>query len=375
MNKPVVLSINVKDYLLVGSAIQQAIEMFASNVKGKKVLVKPNMLASYKPDECVLTHPEVVKATVSTLISKGANVIVGDNPGPRGYGIAKKIAQSSGLETASLGKMKVIGNDNLWSNINAPWGEKVRISKAIVDSDLIVNLPKLKTHMLTKITCAVKNTFGYLVGAEKTRVHKLNPLAKDFSRAIVDIYKIRPPEVNIIDAIYSMEGDGPTSGKPRFIGKILASNNAVALDAAVCHIIGISPEKITHLKIANQEGLGPLDIGEIEIIGDISPVKKFTLPSNIKTEMINSAIFKFVLNPLIANSELYIETKKCMGCGLCIDSCPAEAITIQHNKASIDRHKCFKCYCCHEICSQHAIMESGIFGLAKRIIAKRRLTR
>jgi len=172
--------------------VREVFQRFPLEVRGKNVLVKPNLLGLFKPEQAVTTHPSLVRCVVQYLQEQGAKVTVGDNPGLRGYGDNERIAKHTEVYDACEGTFQNIAGDPVRVQLGqaAPplaggKGESlppfdkggsrgdcsVLISKAVLDADLIISLPKLKTHVLTQITCAIKNTYGYLIGAEKTRLH------------------------------------------------------------------------------------------------------------------------------------------------------------------------------------------------------------
>ena len=143
-----------------------------------------------------------------------------------------------------------VGKDAVAAQAKSPWPEKVVVSRSLFDADWVINVPKFKTHMQTKMTGAVKNMFGILVGAEKARVHLAAPHPEDFAKALVGIYRIRIPDLTILDAIVGMEGNGPSGKDLRQIGKILASRNGASVDGVMAAMMGVAPPKIETLRIA-----------------------------------------------------------------------------------------------------------------------------
>jgi ferredoxin len=234
------------------------------------------------------------------------------------------------------------------------------ISKEVLDADLVINLPKLKTHSLSYITGSVKNTFGYIVGGDKLNVHALAPTQRKFSEALVDVYQIRPPDLTLMDAVVAMEGNGPSNGTKRVIGKILAGRNAVTLDAVALHLLGHAVKDVRHLVIAGRRGLGEVDLSQIEISGDFKPVTDFKFPATFISG-ISGVVFNRLMSRWIHRPPEVIPSR-CQVCGVCIDHCPAAAMVMTEDSPRVDSDTCIKCYCCQEMCPADALRISGRFN-------------
>lgn len=349
-----VLILDCKDYNDVDKEICKVFEEFPNQWKGKKILLKPNMLNSRPPERGNTTHPSIIRSAVKWLTSAGAQVIVGDNSGSMGPTNNEICAEKTGIAEASMGCFINISQDPVTVETTSRFTKQFIISKAIIDVDMVISLPKFKTHSLTLITGAIKNSFGFLVGGEKQRIHAISGSYKNFAEIIVDVYQIRVPDLVIMDAIIGMEGNGPSSGNLRHIGKIIASNDGVAVDAIMATMMGKKPEKIFMLKVANQRKLGEIDISKMNIIGELSKIKGFKMPStficHVAGRLVNnriSGIF-FQYKPAISKD-------KCNGCGVCAESCPVNAISMIDNIPVINRKICIRCYCCQELCPSDVI--------------------
>jgi uncharacterized protein (DUF362 family)/NAD-dependent dihydropyrimidine dehydrogenase PreA subunit len=326
--------------------------------KGSNVLVKPNMLSATPPKLAVTTHPAIVEATVKWLKTEKANIVVGDNPGSREKGYGDKAARVTKIAEASLGHYKNLATEAKTVDINLGKTDYAIVSKAFLEADVYISLPKFKTHQLTTLTCSIKNSFGMLVGAEKTRMHSLCRTKDSFSRLIVDIFSIRPPDLIIVDAILGMEGAGPgRTGTPREIGLVIIGTNAVEVDSVIAAHMGLFHADIDHIRIAGELGLGETDLRKIPLIDSngndtfIIPLSDFKLPK--------SAVAKIgtFLGPLLSVRTPIpkVEKDKCSACGICAESCPVEAIEIDGAAALIDNDKCVECFCCQELCPNAAI--------------------
>ena len=169
-----------------------------------------------------------------------------------------------------------------------------------------------------------------------------------------------------MDGIVGMDKDGPSAGRARNVGKLIASTNAVAVDTVASAMMGVSPETISHLRIAGERGWGPTDINNIEIEGAFEKIPDWKMPTTFKTNL-GVLVFNRALGYLIKNDKVVVIKKECTGCGVCKEACPMGAIRIINEKAKILSEKCVRCYCCHELCPQSAIRSGGLFGFIQRM--------
>lgn len=335
-------------------------------VKDKRVLLKPNLLMPAEPHYAVTTHPTVVEAVGEILLEFGAKeILIGDSPGNALSNIDNlykrtgilALAEKKGFRLVNFSKEGIIEIENPNGIVPA-----IPISRIVKDVDYIVNLPKLKTHNFTLITCAIKNMFGTIPGFNKSKFHSIAPGPKEFSRLLVEIFRAVGPSLNIVDAIEGMEGDGPSGGTPRRFNRILMSYDGVAIDAVGGWMLGYKPSEIYTTKIAEDMRLGISSLEDIEILGDSldrlfgADVKKVSTVHNV-LEKISSPALSFLSRRFVKLIKIFpeIDDEKCIKCEICLRSCPKGAITRVNNKMSINYRKCISCYCCHELCPQRAI--------------------
>jgi len=343
--------------------------------KGMTVLLKPNIISPKKPELAVTTHPAVVDAVCRILRENNCKIVIGESDGA---GTTKK-----GFEVSGIGKVaKKYGAKTIVFETDAKVKVKNRknlvlkeffVAKTLKDADLIINLPKLKTHTLTKYTGAVKNVFGVIPGATKTLYHKKAPDVNRFSHLLLDIYQSVKPQLNIMDAIVGMEGLGPGAGTPKKTGYIIASRDGVALDFVASKLAGFVPETILTIDYAFKRGISKKD--EIEIFGKKGKINDYKLKRMIvpykKAPETNDRLMAFgqwVFAMLSPRPEVIKE--KCTGCMVCVKHCPVNAISFK-KYPRIDRKKCIKCFCCAELCAYDAmkVRENNIIKIPKSIIS------
>jgi len=178
---------------------------------GDRVLLKPNMLSAKEPDKAVTTHPSLVQVVAEIVKESGGIVLIGDSPG---IGSFSRVADKSGIHAAAResGASLVEFNDAIDLQGNGIF-RSISLARAYYEADKIINLPKLKTHEMMTMTCAVKNLFGAVIGAEKAGWHlKAGSSRELFAQLLLEIYLLKKPTLNIVDAIIAMEGNGPGSG-------------------------------------------------------------------------------------------------------------------------------------------------------------------
>ncbi len=321
--------------------------------KADTVLIKPNLLSAREPEEAVCTHPEVVRAAIRLVKKAGGRPVVGDSPGnfftTRDVDFVyektqiKRIAEEEDIELVKFDKSRLING--------------YPIAEAALNASVIISLPKLKTHALTVMTGGVKNTFGMIPGLYKVECHRKKPKPRDFVRILLDIFEITKPHLSIMDGVVGMEGDGPATGRSRKLGLVMASPDAVSMDAVVSKLVGLPSYKDIIVNEARRRGVGEADISNIEILGEAIEsvkIKDFKLP---KTAQRINLIPDFLTNIFtrVVDFTPVIDERLCKKCGVCKNSCPVGAITINEETSFRDDKICVRCFCCHEVCPYKAV--------------------
>jgi len=335
--------------------------------KGQKVLLKPNMLSAKSPDQGITTHPVVLEAVVRLFQAAGGEIWIGDSPSGAIKGI-KHFWKNTGFQEvadrtgATLINFETGGVVPVQSN-----GQTYYLAKPVFDADLVINLPKLKTHGLTLFTGAIKNCFGTLPGLQKPAMHRRFPNPGPFSQRLVDIYEAVRPGMHIMDGILAMAGNGPATGDLKETGLILVSTDGVALDTVVSHLMGFKEGEVDAIRIAGERGLGVSRLQEIEIVGESLEniwLHDFNLPSNYLMRLIPQFLVRWVSRFIWVRP--VADVKKCVGCGICHEGCPLNAIEMINGYPVMDYHRCINCLCCNESCPENAIVQK-MSWLAKRL--------
>ena len=339
-------------------AVQRAVELLGGLERvlsaGEKplehdsrIILKPNLLAKTEPEKACTTHPAVFKAVGALLQENGyKNLRYGDSPGNPMISV-ERVAQECGIKAAADSLGIPLGEFESGTQVAFPQGraaDSFVLCDEVIKADGIINICKMKTHQLERITGAVKNTFGCVYGINKGASHAKFATAEVFAKMLADLNALVRPKLHIMDGIMAMEGNGPQSGTPTPMGLILASTDPVALDAVFCHLVDLKPELV------------PTNVQRgAEYRGMLRPVR--------------------FLAPLLEKKPI-VRKNICIGCGICVNACPVEGKAIhvepveqsgpdcgarsaagkqRRGVAVYDYSKCIKCYCCQEMCPEQAI--------------------
>ena len=345
----------------IGRAVDRALSLFSPDLAGKKVLIKPNVLRSAAPADGITTHPALLSAVVEKVRKAGpASLVVGDNPGLRGYGANRECFAATGLLGAAGQYYKNIGHDPVQLPFNPAYMDQVSVSREVLDADVIISLPKFKTHGLTIVTGAIKNSYGILPGAVKARLHKAAGSPERFHEVVVDVFMLRPADFFIVDGVVGMEGNGPASPDLRDIGCIIAGDNAVAVDSVMAQMMGLRPEALRFLCYARKAGLGDFDPRNIRIEGTLEPIPDFKLPPLTGDAIARDDSAQELITRRM-EVRPRVDAQACTGCGTCADQCPVAALFMEEAPGdagplpTVDEKTCIACFCCQEVCPEMAI--------------------
>lgn len=337
---------------------------------GQRVCLKANLLLPARPELAVTTHPTILEAMANLVREAGGKPFIADSPGggvPYTEEGLRRVYRKTGLLDLAERTGIELNWDTTITQVSLPEGKMIKrldIIKPVLDADVVIGIPKLKSHVLTTFTGATKILFGVVPGLTKSDYHAKLPDLERFAEMLLDIIVFVKPALFVMDGVLGIEGDGPSlHGTPRQIGLLLASSDAVALDVVASQVIGIDPERIPMLKMAKARSWWNGSIQSIEIVG--CPIKEiviqdFKLPQGgLRVyKLSNPSFFQrvflhFFKHVLLPRPEP--QRGKCVACGNCVRSCPQKAVSIVDKLAVVDDNKCIRCYCCHEFCPEAAI--------------------
>ncbi len=341
------------------------IERFVKS--GQKVLLKPNMLSARTPDRAVTTHPFVLEAMVREVQSTGGEAWIGDSPSGALKGVKRCWENTGFRQVAEETGARLINFEAGGTLLKEVAGNRYHLARAVFEADLVINLPKFKTHGFTLFTGAIKNLFGTLPGFQKAIIHKTYPHPEHFSRVLADIYSLVKPALTVMDGIVGMEGNGPATGQIRNVGLILASKDGVALDAITSRIMGFKENEVDAIRLSGERGLGETRLSSIEVIGEtLNSVlfRDFMLPSNHLMKLVPTFLVHWVGKFIWVRPRS--DHEKCTGCGICHRGCPVNAIKMVDEKSVMDYTLCINCLCCNESCPENAIVQE-LSWLARKV--------
>lgn len=255
----------------VTKAVQDAVDHLGGIRRfisqGDTVLIKPNLIKGCPPEQALTTHPAVVEAVVCQVLNAGGKPFIGDSPA---FGELSSVAVTTGIADVCkrLGISLVTFNKPVWVPLKDLWIKGISIDRSALEADKIINIPKLKTHCQVGMSGAVKNMFGCVVGKRKPLLHfRAGDHNHHFGVMLLAVYNLLNPVLNITDGIIGMEGNGPASGTPRFLGLMAASTDGPAIDRILSEIIGVPASDIEISEALREHYNTVIDVNKIEVLG------------------------------------------------------------------------------------------------------------
>lgn len=335
--------------------------------RGTRVLVKPNLLADEPPEKAVTTHPALLSAVVGRLRAAGADVIVGDSPASA-VRIADVWERTGTAAVCAALDVPLVSFEKRGAREVVRDGFVFGIAGDALDAELIVSLPKVKTHNLTLLTAGVKNLFGTLPGYQKTQRHKEFPHPAAFGRYLRALVKALPPVLSIADGVVGMHGDGPSGGDPVALGFLAAASDPAMLDLALCRALRIPPRRVPSLA----EDLAAGRDRRLELAGTplaALELPPFKLPPASPARFVPQWLARAV-SPLVWVRPRF--DGRCIRCGRCVAACPMRALSPATTPGVsgtpvLDGARCVGCCCCQEVCPARAIRmrQSPLLRLAR----------
>jgi uncharacterized protein (DUF362 family)/Pyruvate/2-oxoacid:ferredoxin oxidoreductase delta subunit len=345
----------------VSAALTEVIDALGGLSKfvnaGQTVLLKPNLFSLHPPEDAVTTHPEVVRQLIFLCAKAGARrVWVGDSP--VGLHSETELWSRTGMRAAVADTPAELKSWQV-KQIPLQCGDDVlAVPEWYREVDVVISLPKLKTHTLTTLTCGLKNVYGIVNGPAKSRFHVKYPSPLSMSAFLVRVFGAVKPHLTIADAIVAMEGNGPAHGRPVPVGALLGSCDTVALDAVACRALRISPSTVPMIRLAAESRLGQMDESRIECTGGgVSLLQLVKMKPSLARYLRLFPEWFFWLTPRLFRLRPHIKMPLCEKCGVCAGICPKEAITKNERTGypEINHSNCIDCFCCLESCPHTAI--------------------
>jgi uncharacterized protein (DUF362 family)/ferredoxin len=323
---------------------------------GQQVLIKPNLLAGKPPEKAVTTHPEIVRQVIRLAQEAGGIVTVGDSPG---IGNPESVARKSGIlqVVQETGARFAPFVESVLVNVRDGTFHHLEVAREILATEVIINLPKLKTHQMMGFTGAVKNLFGAVVGMRKARLHlQAGADPAFFALMLLELAERFPPALSIMDGVVGMEGNGPGSGDPVQIGALLASPHPLALDTVATALVGLPARQVWTQRVARETGRPGSRLEEVTLIGpplaSLRPRHFRPAPSSDVGFGLPTPIKRVLRDTLSARPEI---AEHCVRCGDCVRHCPPQAMILDQRGVQIDYRQCIRCFCCQELCPHGAV--------------------
>jgi uncharacterized protein (DUF362 family) len=371
MNKVSIIKCETYDINRVRNSVRASIDHLggikAFVQPGEKVLLKVNLLMEKTPNEATTTHPSVVQALAELVLEAGGTPIICDNPGGHHFydkNSLEDLYKTTGMEEVAQKTGACLNYDTNLVEISYPQGnilKNIKTIKPIIEADKIINVPKIKTHVMTIYTGAVKNLFGIIPGNYKAQYHLKFGDIRDFSNMLIDLFQFAKPVLTVMDAIIGMEGFGPSNGNPRQVGLVLASHNPFALDAVGAKIIGLRPSDVPTIKTSIKRGLFSGDLKDVEIAGEVLDkvrVEDYNIPTRrLAINTVNFLLPRSLVRWISSSTKSWpvFNHEDCRSCKICKENCPPKAIHMEKDYPIVDYDKCIGCFCCHELCAYKAV--------------------
>jgi uncharacterized protein (DUF362 family)/Pyruvate/2-oxoacid:ferredoxin oxidoreductase delta subunit len=335
---------------------------------GNRVLLKPNLLYGKPPEKAVTTHPSIIRGLIQIIREAEGIPFIGDSPS---VGSLVRAAEKAGIKrVAEETQCPLLEFDQpiVPTDRSGKFFKHLEIDRSVLEADVVVNLPKWKTHGVVRLTLGVKNLFGCVPGPRKALWHlRAGESHKVFAQVLLDLYRVIQPSLTILDGIVGMEGNGPGSGDPISLGLILASRDPLSIDQIVCDLLGIPRESVLTNRVAFEEGMGR---NGIEVVGESvgqSKIPHFKLPPPSGVSWNLPGFLKRMLKNGLTSRPV-IEDQLCEKCERCTEICPTKALVKNGDRFHFDYGKCIRCFCCQEVCSGGAIAIEP--GWALKLVGK-----
>ncbi len=331
---------------------------------GSSVLLKPNLLSIETAGSPVVTHYALFEAVLRIVKDYSDKLSFGDSPG---FGDSRRAADKAGL-IAVAGRYGAKFED-FKETVHVKCEQALLckswdIARAPYEADVLITLPKLKTHGLAFMTGAIKNQFGCVPGLQKPAWHTRMTDPQNFSRMLLDLNTVVNTSFAVLDGITAMDGNGPRNGNPYQLQALIMGAGPSAVDAVAARLIGYdNPLEVPALKVAYDNGWGAVLPEEIEVLGESVEHLKAAhfklVRSSTSSNRITDSMMPLLRGAMVPRPT--VRPDKCIGCRRCAEVCPVKPQVISfidHSGKPMPRWNmdaCIRCFCCQELCPEGAI--------------------
>ena len=375
MEKSIValIPLDTYDQPQVDAAVRQGVELLGGIGRfvkpEERILLKPNLLSRAQPQKAITTHPSVFAAVAKLLRDEGyAHLSYGDSPGSPTTS-PEKAADTCGITAAAEQYDLEAADFANGSLVPFPKGNVARsfyLCHGAQEAEAIINVCKMKTHALERITGAVKNIYGCVCGVNKATGHATYPNENIFADMLCDLHNCLSMRLHVMDGVVAMEGNGPASGTPVSMNVLLFSADPVALDSVFSALVHLDPASVPTNVSGAKAGVGVMALDQIEVI---TPDGAMTVPEAqakwgnpnfdvFRGQLKTGGLFRIMSRFPFLENRPKVDKAKCVACGVCEEACPVEGKAVHSGggkKAVYDYKKCIRCYCCQEMCPAKAI--------------------
>ena len=348
-------------------AVDRAFAAFPLKIAGKRVVIKPNALKPCNPDTdtAMVTHYKLLEAVIKKVETLGPReILVGDSVGTEFYGRSDEVCSEVRFKEVAGPYYTNMSKNLRMVKLMHPFEREVAVLADVLDAEVYISLPKMKTHGLTMTSGGIKNNYGLLSGAQKSWYHYYAITPDRFARILLEMFRLKPPDLVIMDAIVAMGGYGPASPITYPVNKVLASDDAAALDTVEAKMIGFEPEQVPLLMLAREFGLGETRLRNIQVDGEAATIRDYPKPEEppeasyaYKAGVGTGSTSRLYYRQRVAFRPV-IDGKKCrfnQGCTACTDVCPQQALIGGESTPRLERDQCILCSACKEVCEHGAL--------------------
>lgn len=362
VQRSVVACVGCEEYARSAEAIRGALRLLGRGTvfRSKRVLLKVNLMKGAPAEQAINTNPEFVGALVRVVREQGGEALVADSTGV--LGCTDEAFEASGIADAVRHEGGKLINFDACELTHIPIDGKVLreawVPKILFDANLVVTVPKLKTHTIMTMTCALKNQVGVLPGGHKCRLHELAPTPRKLAHAILDLHSVLPVRMAIVDAIIGLSGQGMRrAAVPRKVGAVVAGEDLVAVDSVCADLIGMTPRRVLTCRLGQTRGFGVGDLSRIDVCEPSGAGLLARTPIQFDKagfEPKRIGPFARYFYKIRGHSvKPHLDAARCEKCGRCAKGCPVHAIAM--SPLPVIGKSCIRCYRCHENCPPGAM--------------------